>query len=68
MARFADTPMTPAPSEEGVLDALVGECEVYAHQSKFGDSTVTILVNAPAGVTVRLLVNDGDVYEDIVPD
>lgn len=58
-------PLNPAPmpaAERGdvqpPMSKLVRSCEVFAHQSTSGPDCLNVEIDAPAGVTVRVHVND----------
>jgi len=63
---FDAVPRQPDPSSNGTLSSSVKECRVYAHQSSIGADVLNVEIDAPAGVTVRIHINDGAVYEDII--
>ena len=64
MARFDDDlPEELPPVSPGVLGS-----QIFAHQSRHSEDVLNIEVDAPAGVTVRLHVNDGLVHESTVPE
>lgn len=64
---FDAVPRQPDPSPDGTLSSPVKDCRVYAHQSSIGAPDVlNVEIDAPAGVTVRIHINDGAVYEDVI--
>lgn len=52
------------PASRKVLD----ECQVFAHQSASGEDTLNVEIDAPAGVTVRVHINDWHALEERIPD
>lgn len=73
MAKFvepmnpADMPIAGEGDEHPPASSAVAECEVYAHQSSFGENTLNVEIDAPTGVTVRVHLNDGRLIEATVP-
>ena len=66
--RFAQSPLRPTrlladyDPERVTPSELVEEATVLAYQSDVSPQTLSIMVDVPDGVTVRLIVNDAD-YE-----
>ncbi|MCK0441184.1 hypothetical protein MUG78_17435 [Gordonia alkaliphila] len=73
MTDFGGAPRTPDASDRGVRTAAIEQCSVYAHQSSHVEGchtpdVVNVEIDAPPGVTVRIHLNDGKIYETVVPD
>ena len=67
--RFAGVSLHPAPAAHDCDEPdvpysdKVAECQLFAHQSRYGVDVLNVEIDAPAGVTVRIHINDGRVYE-----